>query len=179
MTIAVVAGPVAAVLITLWHQDRKSKREQRLTILRHLLAFRVLPADVNYNHAINLIPMEFADKPSVIVAYKEFIVAANSQGQTVTDDLAANTGLKLTRLIFEIAHSLGFKVRETDLQTDGYTSSGMVQRDLVFLDAHRAWRDIANLLFIQARQAADQPLTPEQLKFLGVETDEDASQKDD
>lgn len=170
MIAAVVLGPIAAVIITLWHQDRKQKRDQKLTILRHALAFRHLPGDVNFSHAINMVPLEFAEHKEVVSAHKEFLKAASVQvSNPVDDDVVRTTAIKQTRLIYEMARAIGFNIRETDLQTDAYAASGFIKRDEIWLDAHRAWRDIANLLFIQARQSEGHPLTAQELAFLGIE----------
>jgi hypothetical protein len=170
MVCAILLGPVAAVIITLWHQERKQKRDQKLALLRHLLAYRHLPADANYSHAINMIPLEFSDEPNVIAAHKEFIAAAYAQGDDNDEKpIAEKRAIKQTRLIYEIAHSLGFGIRETDLQTEGYTATGFVERDHAFIDGHKAWRDIANLLFIQARQAEGRPLNEKELNYLGLQ----------
>lgn len=150
MFAAVLVGPISAVLVTLWYQSRRQVRDQRLALLRHLIAFRQLPADANFSHAINMIPIEFADKSAVLEAHREFIQSAFA---TAVDnqERGAQRAVKQTRLIYEMAHSLGFKIRETDLQTEGYTSTGFVERDLLFQDAQKAWRDIASILWIQTR----------------------------
>lgn len=153
MVAAVLLGPIFAVAITLWHQGRRETRERKLTLLRHLLAFRQLPADANFSHAINMIPFEFADHQNVVTAHSEFIQAAYAKGENDEDQNQARA-IKQTRLIYEMAHALGFKIRETDLQTEGYLASGFVERDLLVLDGHKAWRDIANILWMQTRLAA-------------------------
>ena len=171
MVLAVLVGPIAAVIITLWHQGRKQKREQKITLLRHLLAFRQLPADANFSHAINMIPIEFADNIGVLKAHREFIQSAYATGDD-DEALSQTRGIKQTRLIYEMARSLGFDIRETDLQTEAYTATGFVERDLLMLDGHRAWRDIANLLFVQARQAEGQQLSDDELQFLRISKQE-------
>jgi len=101
-----------------------------------------------------MIPVEFADTPKVLTAHREFIQAAYAKGGASDEELNQTRAIKQVRLIYEMAHSLGFKIRETDLQTEAYAAEGFVQRDLLMLDAHRAWRDIANILWMQTRLAA-------------------------
>ncbi|MGO9994125.1 MAG: DUF6680 family protein [Steroidobacteraceae bacterium] len=52
--IAIVLGPISAVCITLWIEHRRRLRERRLYVTRMLLMTRHLPADPQYNAAINL-----------------------------------------------------------------------------------------------------------------------------
>src|SRR2546425_4771992 len=67
---AIVLGPVSAVLITLLIESLRRKKERRLHIVRMLLATRHLPADAQYNAAINLIPAEFNDEALVMDAWR-------------------------------------------------------------------------------------------------------------
>src|SRR3546814_19133659 len=57
--IAVIVGPIVAVVITLWVDGRRRDREQKIIVLRLLLATRHIPADPRFLTAINLIPVEF------------------------------------------------------------------------------------------------------------------------
>ena len=150
--VAVILGPISAVGITLWIDGRRRDREQKIIVLRLLLATRHLPADPGFLAAINLIPVEFNERPSVISAYNEFIEATRPKLDGVNNDaILSNSSTKLTRLIFEVSRSLGFKLRETDIQTSAYASDGWIKRDNLNQDSQQAMRDIANILWIQTR----------------------------
>lgn len=150
--VAVIVGPIAAVAITLWVDGRRRDREQKIFVLRLLLATRHLPADPSFLAAINLIPVEFNERPEVIKAYNEFIEATRPRLDGVNDDaILRNSSTKLTRLIFEVSRSLGFKLRETDIQTSAYASEGWIKRDNLAQDSQQAMRDIANILWLQTR----------------------------
>ncbi len=153
--LAIIIGPIAAVGITLWIDARRRKREQRIIVLRHLIATRHLPADPSFLAAINLIPVEFNDEKLVMNAYKEFIIASRGPLDGKNDEhILQNSATKLTRLIFEVSRSLGFDLRETDIQTLAYASDGWVKRDSLVRDSQQAMRDIANILWMQTRLAA-------------------------
>lgn len=62
-----------------------------------------------------------------------------------------NSATKLTRLIFEISRSLGFDLRETDIQTSAYASDGWVKRDLLAMNSQQAMCNIADILWMQTR----------------------------
>lgn len=179
--IAIVVGPIVAVCITLWIDARRRKNEQRVIVLRHLIATRHLPADPGFLAAINLIPVEFNDVPDVITAYNEFIIASGVQLNGQSDEqILRNTATKLTRLIFEISRSLGFKLRETDIQTTAYASDGWVRRDLLAMDSQQAMRDISNILWMQTRllsgETAEQVFGPPDTSA-PIENDEKKAKK--
>src|SRR3546814_20385923 len=71
--IAVIVGPIVAVVITLWVDGRRRDREQKIIVLRLLLATRHIPADTSFLTAINLIPVEFNARRDVMQDYNEFI----------------------------------------------------------------------------------------------------------
>ena len=155
----VMLGPIAAVIITLWVDGRRRDREQKVIVLRLLLATRHLPADPGFLTAINLIPVEFNNHPKVIAAYHEFIEATRPKLDGVNDQtILLNSGTKLTRLVFAVSQALGFKIRETDIQTTGYASEGWIKRDSLMQDSQQAMRDIANILWIQTRLMSGESL---------------------
>jgi hypothetical protein len=153
LTVAgLIIGPVAAVGITLWVETRRRKREQRIVVLRHLIATRHFPSDPGFLAAINLIPVEFNDSPRVLIAYREFIEAVGVRLDSVNDEMILRrSATNLTRLIYEISRSLGFGLRETDIQTTAYASEGWVKREALLQDSQQAMRDIAGILAIQTK----------------------------
>jgi hypothetical protein len=167
--IGVILAPVIAVLVSLWIDGCRKEREQKLSILRMLIATRHLPADPSFFTAVNLIPIEFSNNRDVMTAYRDFM---NAVAAEVIDDNAQkvgeNTALKTVRLIYQVAKDLGFPLRETDLQTDGYVSRGFGTRDGLLLDSQRAMRDIATHLMLQTRLLANAPLGPEERRYLGL-----------
>lgn len=168
--IGIVAGPIVAVLVTLWVDGRRRDREQKIVVFRHLLATRHLPADPGFLAAINLIPVEFNSHESVLTAYNEFIDASRARLDGVNDAaIQQNMNTKLTRLIFQVSQSLGFKIRETDIQTTAYASEGWIKRDALLQDSQQAMREVANALWLQTRMMSgetwDQIKNPSQPKI--------------
>jgi hypothetical protein len=169
----IVFGPIVAVLITLWVDNRRRDRDQKLLVLRMLITTRHLPADPAYQVAINLIPVEFNNKRAVMDAHKEFVEAVAVQLDGKNDPvIRQNWETKSTRLVYAVARSLKFDLRETDLQTKGYASGGWTQREDLLMDSQRAMRDVATNLLLQSRLLANAKLTPAERQFLGMEGDE-------
>ncbi len=142
---AIVIGPVSAVCITLWIERRRQVRDRRLYVTRMLLMTRHLPADPQYNAAINLIPVEFNDQPKVIAAWRTYHERAH---QRVEAAHQADHDKRITAaqsgLIFEILRSAGLtNISEGDIQTQAYVSEGFIKRDNLYLGSLQALVDIA------------------------------------
>lgn len=165
--LAIIFGPIVAVGITLWIEGRRRQREQRVIVFRHLIATRHMPADPGFLTAINLIPVEFNDESKVLAAYREFIDAVGRRLDGINDEsILLNSRTKLIRLIYEVSNSLGFKLRETDLQTTAYASDGWIKRDALMQDSQQAMRDIARILALQTKILAAQQINAEDTKFV-------------
>ena len=148
--IGIVIGPIAAVLITLWVDGRRRKREQQAQVMRLLLNSRHLPSDPSYTIAINSIPVEFNSSKRVMGAWHSYIDCVRYKA--TTENAAASyedVRAKQTKLIFEVMRSLGYKLAETDIQNSAYAAGGFIDRDNVFMEAWRAWPRIANALELQ------------------------------
>jgi hypothetical protein len=65
--IALVAGPVIAVLITLWYQSRTEKRAAKERLFVTLMAHRKsFPPAPDWTSALNLIDVVYADSPEIV-----------------------------------------------------------------------------------------------------------------
>ena len=88
--VAIVVGPMLAVAVTIWSADRNKVKEQRLQVLRMLIATHHLPSDPGYQVAINLIPVEFRGCPAVLSAHREFIDSVYRKLDGVNDEQLAD-----------------------------------------------------------------------------------------
>ena len=166
---AILLGPIAAVLISVWLTNRRQRRDQKIIVLRMLLSTRHLASDPGFSVAINLVPIEFGDSKPVVAAYREFIEAVQNPA-TVTSNVPAlqSAAAKSTKLIFEIARNLGFEIRESDIHHAGYAASGWIERDNILLDSQRAMTRTANALWIQLRVLLGLELTDIEKRAVGM-----------
>jgi len=68
--LAVIVGPISAVLITLWHQDRKQKNDAKMHLFLTLMAHRkALPPNPEWVNALNVIDVVFSDHPKHVVSH--------------------------------------------------------------------------------------------------------------
>jgi hypothetical protein len=73
MIFAVVAGPIFAVWVTRFHDIKSDAKSRKQSILRSLLRTRQIRLDPEHVGALNLIEIEFYNKPSVVDRYTEYI----------------------------------------------------------------------------------------------------------
>jgi hypothetical protein len=71
--IAIIVGPVSAVIITLWHQDRKQKIGEKNRLFLTLMAHRkTLPPNPEWVNALNVIDVVFSDNPNIVTHWHDF-----------------------------------------------------------------------------------------------------------
>ena len=75
--IAILVGPIAAVWISVWHGDRKTRIDRKLWIFRALMGGRSGVGEEDAIRALNLVPVEFAKNTSLISYWKTYIGEAN------------------------------------------------------------------------------------------------------
>ena len=166
---AIFLGPISAVLVTLWIDARRQDKGKRVEILRRLITTRRFPADPTFVSAINLIPVEFNRNRIVLDAYNEFIEATNARLDGTNDDsIIKRSQTKLTRLIYSISEDVGFKLRETDIETSAYASDGWILRDKLNTDAQQAIRDLAMTAALHTKHSLGAELSVQELEYLGI-----------
>ena len=103
--LATFLGPITAVLITLWHQNKKEQYEAKRRLFVSLMAHRkTIPIPFEWVQGLNLIDTVYARHPKVIAAWHElydyFHVRPLDEGQIAS---------KRTHLLSEMAKTLGYK----------------------------------------------------------------------
>lgn len=73
IVLATALGPIAAVLITLWHQDRKQRHDAKMRLFLTLMAHRkAIPITQDWARALNLIDVIFDGDAAVLAAWRNF-----------------------------------------------------------------------------------------------------------
>jgi hypothetical protein len=128
-TIAIAAatliGPIAAVLITRWNDNRAQDRQRRLHVYRTLMATRRVSVSEQHVGAINLIEVEFHGVKPVIEAWSAYITHLNTPaGGTAEAQVIAWNDRRaelLSVLLVKIAAHLGITKGEIEMLHGGYT----------------------------------------------------------
>jgi hypothetical protein len=150
--IALLLGPVSAVLISLRIEGDRRTRDGRLRIVRMLLSTRHMPAHPDWNVAINLIPLEFNDRPEVLEAWRRYHSAVRDPApKGYEEDHQRRVGAAQTSLIFRAMIAAGLKnVSEGDIASEVYVSQGFVDRDAIYVESLKALPHIAATMKEQA-----------------------------
>ncbi len=147
--IAIVTGPIAAVLITLWIDGRRRRRDARLIVARMMMSTRQIPADPGWQTAINLLRVEFAKDRDVIAALLDYHTAARKERASSDErQRAQDDELKArqAKLVSAVLKAVGLDVKESDLLLEAYVSDGFVMRDNLAINSQIAQLRIAKAL---------------------------------
>jgi hypothetical protein len=145
----IVLSPIVAVIISLWIEGRRRKRDGQMAVVRMLIATSHLPADPSWSTAINLLRVEFASSAPVMQAFKNYQQVirrerpATDQGIALLQEDVKAVQIKLLSAVLA---DVGMKVSEADLAIEGYASEGFIVRDNLYLDSLRAQMRIADAL---------------------------------
>jgi hypothetical protein len=124
--LALLVGPVLAVIVTRYVDSIRAKHERRMTIFRALMATRRAQLSPEHVGALNLVEIEFHGETPVIEAWKNYFsnlsgpaIYPTATPQDVDQFVRARSNL-LTKLLHAIATSLKFKMEQLDIDERGY-----------------------------------------------------------
>jgi len=106
--IALIAGPTLAVAMTLYFQKREFIRNQRIQLLKTLMAMRAEPVNPERIRALAVIDVVFNDKPSVRVKWKEYYEALNNPVYRTDPNAYQVWFNKQNEMLAEMAKAIGY-----------------------------------------------------------------------
>jgi hypothetical protein len=144
---ALLAGPIVAVLITRWLEERRLTNSRRMDIFRTLMRTRRTTLSLDHIGALNLIEIEYAKDTSVLTAWRALFTHLNTepprksserteelydqQEKTNRDNAYAlrvfsERQTLLAKLLHSMSRVLGFKQEQLEIFEGGYTPQGWV-----------------------------------------------------
>jgi hypothetical protein len=132
--LAILLGPISAVLITRAMDVRAEKQRLKISVLKDLMTTRNSKLDNSHVSAINMIQIAFNKDPEIIRHYKAYLELLNMPWPSDTKDaqnLLDRRDRKFLDLLAEIGRSLNFNFDKQDLKTTGY-----------FPQAHSEFQDL-------------------------------------
>jgi len=110
--IAIIIGPVSAVIITLAYQNYKEKRDTKIKLFLVLMAHRKsYPISHNWVQALNLIDVVFANHPKVVKLWHEHYDYLHEETKDYT-----KREHKYLELLSAMAKVLGYSnLQQTDI----------------------------------------------------------------
>ena len=124
--VAIVVGPVAAVLITLWRDRRNERKRRRTEILASLMGTRSARLSREHVGALNIVQLEFHGRKSIIEAYKQYIEHLRTPLPPVDqqEHFFEQREARFLELLTAIANDLNYKFDKKDLESLSYTPQG-------------------------------------------------------
>ncbi len=122
--LALLGGPLAAVLLTREADRWRDARQRRLDVFRVLMRTRASRVAVDHVGALNLIPLEFFGHDKIIDKYKQYIANLNLPNPTRAEDYERFTKARndlFLELMFEIGSGLRYKFDRHELDGLSYT----------------------------------------------------------
>ncbi|MEM9095639.1 MAG: DUF6680 family protein [Pseudomonadota bacterium] len=146
--IAVLIGPVVAVIVTRIVDDRRADRALKLDLFRTLMRTRKMPIHVDHVGALNLVEIEFVKYPMVINAWKAYLANLGEKLPPSEQREKYEVAIKrrdslLTKLISEIAVALRVQVEQLDILEGNYIPQGWTDDDW---DNRQIRKGLINLL---------------------------------
>jgi len=110
MIAAVFLGPLFAVLITLWWQERKEKQAAKINLFLTLMAYRksLVPA-ADWARTLNLIDVVFAQHKTIVPLWHEYYNYLQNPEKSQAQDH------KYLQLLSEIGRALGYRIEQVDI----------------------------------------------------------------
>ena len=111
---AIIIGPISAVWITLWWQQRKEKRDAKRRLFTTLMAHRrKIPPPIEWVNALNVIDVIFADVPEVVQLWHKYYEHLANPPANQNFETREHTYILL---LSAMARSLGYKrLEQTDI----------------------------------------------------------------
>jgi hypothetical protein len=133
VVLATIVGPVAAVFITRWNDQRREARSRLLHVYRVLMATRRSNVSQDHVAAINLVEVEFHGVKPVIEAWSAYLTHLNTpaQGNAPEHGQAWNDRRQelLAILLVKIAAHLGITKGEIEILHGGYAPQAWAIRE--------------------------------------------------
>ena len=130
--IAIVAGPIAAVIVTRKHDVAREKLRRRHDIFNRLMMTRRVALSLDHVTALNVIQTEFHDDEKIISAFKKYIdllarpLPAVGSDPTVFRHFTEERDDAFNELMFCVGQHLGFDLDKRDLAKYSYVPQGWV-----------------------------------------------------
>ena len=127
-TIAIVVGPIMAVLAARFLEKRDQERGRRLAVFRDLMATRQITYSRQHVGALNLVELEFYGDTAILNSYRELMKVLSDEDRWNDSRENEDKSRKLiqdmndcrAKLLNRMALSLNYHMSDIELMRGGY-----------------------------------------------------------
>jgi hypothetical protein len=129
---ATFLGPIFAVLVSFWREQRKELWNRRFFIFRTLMSTRRIAVSNEHVNALNLIEVDFHGVSKIQAAYRAYIAHLNTTPNLPTTQAWGDKRQDLlAKLLHELSIAMKSPIGEIDLRSGGYIPTAWGNRDVV------------------------------------------------
>ncbi len=125
-TVAIIVGPVIAVVISQMLQSKEAKRQRQLFVFRALMTTRKMVLSPDRVQALNLVEIEFAHDAGVMQKFRALLAVYNDLARWKSEDKAVRKAVlqdvddKTAELLGQLGRALGYSLNNLELLRGGY-----------------------------------------------------------
>jgi hypothetical protein len=124
--IAIVLGPVIAVVMTRFLDEKSERRRRKTEVFRNLMQTRGIRLDPVHVAALNVLEIEFYNEPEVRRAYADYIAHLSAPMPVVSeqDRFFAQRSDLFMSMLHKMGGALRFQFDKRDLERLSYVPQG-------------------------------------------------------
>ncbi|MBW9090071.1 hypothetical protein JNB91_19875 [Rhizobium wenxiniae] len=141
VVLATFVGPIVAVGITLWYQERSSRNKSREDLFVSMMRTRRMPTNIEFVGALNLVPVHFWKDKLVMQRYSELMAVFSDPSWNVIDArlrLIEQVELKVAYLLSELSKAVGRPVEQLEILRGAYAPQGWKDEEQAQADLRSA-----------------------------------------
>jgi hypothetical protein len=132
--LATLLGPIFAVLVTRWQDDKARRRHRQAETFRTLMATRSATISAEHVGALNTIEVDFYGVQSVESALNNYVTHLNNGAPAGAPESAAHAWNDRQRdllaiLLAKMAVAIGVTKSEIEIRQGGYSPMGWFQKE--------------------------------------------------
>ena len=129
--IAIVTGPLFAVIVSLWYQKYREDRQEKLSLFNEFWENHNEPAVPKFSQCIRRIPIVYRRYPEVITLWGNFMELVNSG-----EDLGLNPHLQKYEdvkfdLLSQMAKAISINITDRQIRDGSYLSQAYMDRTIL------------------------------------------------